>query len=123
MSATAAPQITTDAPPDFQGVALAKWNEIAQILSDRGDWTESVRGLVRILCLAYAAHDQATQTIERMGDVLESERGFTRNPACLNQNAAAGTIAKLSAQLILSPFAMSRHKVAAKPSANDFDDI
>jgi P27 family predicted phage terminase small subunit len=111
------------APSDFEGIALEKWLEISGQLVERGHWDESDAGPLRILCLAYAAHDQATQTIRTMGDVLQSERGFTRNPACLNQNAAAGTIAKLSAQFGLTPVSRSRIKGSSKPVANDFDYI
>ena len=110
-------------PADFDGIALAKWEEISALLVERGHWDASDAGPLRILCLSYAAHDQATQTIKQMGDVLQSERGFTRNPACLNQNAAAGTIAKLSAQFGLTPVSRSKIKGANKKEANDFDTI
>ena len=110
-------------PADFDGIALAKWEEISALLVERGHWEASDAGPLRILCLSYAAHDQATQTIKQMGDVLQSERGFTRNPACLNQNAAAGTIAKLSAQFGLTPVSRSKIKGGGKPTENDFDRI
>ena len=114
---------TPEPPADFDGIALEKWNEIAALLVERGHWEPSDAGPLRILCLSYAAHDQATQTIQKMGDVLQSERGFTRNPACLNQNAAAGTIAKLSAQFGLTPVSRSKIKGVTKKEANDFDTI
>jgi P27 family predicted phage terminase small subunit len=111
------------APTDFDGVALEKWVEISERIAARGDWQDYNLGPLRILCLAYAAHDQATKTIATLGDVLESERGYTRNPACLNQNAAAGTIAKLSAQLGETPISRGRLKAPAAPIGNDFDEI
>ncbi len=123
MAAILLPKTIIPPPSDFDGVALEKWNEISELLFSRGHWEASDAGPLRILCLAYAAHDQATHTIQTMGDVLQSERGFTRNPACLNQNAAAGTIAKLSAQFGLTPVSRSKIKGGNQPLANDFDDI
>lgn len=110
-------------PSDFVGVALEKWKEVSAILNERGTATSDDRGALQILCLAFAAHQRATETIERMGDVLESERGFTRNPACLNQTGAAGTIAKLSAQFGLTPASRGKLKTPQKQEANPFESL
>lgn len=110
-------------PAEFTGVALEKWKELSKILDERGTATTDDRGVLQILCLAYAAHHKATETIERYGDILQSERGWTRNPACLNQNGAAGTIAKLSAQFGLTPASRGKLKAPPKEEAGDFDDF
>lgn len=74
-------------------------------------------GPLTALCEAWGDFDAACSEIETLGTVVQTERGFTRNPACLNKNQAIMLIAKLSSEFGLTP--SSRAKVHGPPKVED----
>ncbi len=109
-------------PPELGAVGIFRWEEISGYLKKKGIGGIADRGPLFILCQAYEDHSSARKNVLATGSTITSERGTTRNPDCLNVNNAAGTIAKLSAQLGLTPASRGKIKSTA-PTGNDFDDV
>jgi P27 family predicted phage terminase small subunit len=112
------------APPAIlTGRALATWHETVAELASVGIGTKVEANALACYCLAVAELYQSLEDIEAHGRIVQTERGFTRNPACLNQNAAMGQIHKFASSFGLTP--SSRSKVHGPPKAptNDFDEI
>lgn len=110
-------------PPGLGDIGKFRWNEISAILEKRGMIGDEFKGPLFILCQAYEDHAEARANIKKVGTTIASERGTTRNPDCLNMNNAAGTIAKLSAQLCLTPASQGKMKPPKPQETNPFDDL
>ncbi len=109
--------------PLLSGVALDTWIVTAAELESVGLGSVVERAALECYCHAVAAFQQANTDIERLGSVVQSERGYTRNPACLNQNAAMSQILKFAAQFGLTPASRNKVKGAKKEESNPFADL
>jgi P27 family predicted phage terminase small subunit len=112
-----------DPPPELEGRALSEWEAVAPELEAVGMGSTVERTALIAYCRAVEAFHQANDDIKRLGSVVQSERGFTRNPACLNQNAAMGMILKFAIQFGMTPASRNKIEVPKKGEANEFDGI
>ena len=110
-------------PPSLHGVALDAWIETAGELEMVGLGSVVERTALECYCHAVAAFHQANNDIAELGSVVQSERGYTRNPACLNQNAAMGQILKFAIQFGLTPASRNKVKGSKKEESNPFEDL
>lgn len=110
-------------PISLTGIALDAWEETAGELESIGLGSVVERTALECYCHAVAAFHQANKDIAELGSVVQSERGYTRNPACLNQNAAMSQILKFAMQFGLTPASRSKVQGAKKEERNEFADL
>jgi P27 family predicted phage terminase small subunit len=111
------------APAGLSGIALDTWDVTAKELEAVGLGSIVERTALECYCHAVAAFHQANKDIEDLGSVVQSERGYTRNPACLNQNAAMSQILKFAAQFGLTPASRSKVQGVKKEEFNPFSAL
>lgn len=111
-------------PPILKETGSNYWKQYTRVLEKRGDTNEEYRGLILILCQTHEDFEWYRENVRARGSTIESERGTTRNPDCLNMNNAAGTITKILAQLGLTPASQGKMKIT-KPdnTPNEFDEF
>ena len=80
----------------LSGVALATWQDVSAELKSVGIGSRVEAAALTCYCEAIADFVAACDEIDRLGRVTQTERGYTRNPACLIKNAAMQMIAKFA---------------------------
>lgn len=110
-------------PSTLGGIALATWTETARELELVGIGSVVARTSLECYCRAVEAFHRANDDIEELGSVVKSERGYTRNPACLNQNAAMGQILKFAIQFGLTPASRGKIQGKAHTEINEFEEL
>ena len=106
-----------DPPKGMPERALDEWQVVAPLLEETGMGSPVERKALEAYCYAVEAFHQANDDLQKYGSVVETERGWVRNPACLNQNAAMGMILKFSQQFGLTP--ASRGKISGEPKKKE----
>lgn len=104
----------------LSGVALETWNEVSQELASVGIGSRVEAAALTCYCEAVADFVMACDEIDRLGMVTQTERGFTRNPACLIKNASMQMIAKFAGEFGLTPSSRSKVQGPAKTEVNPF---
>ncbi len=102
-----------DPPAVLQGVALQVWQDTVPELKTAGIGTRVEANALACYCQAVADFHAAQAEINRLGLVVQTERGFTKNPACTIKNQAFQLILKFANAFGLTP--ASRGKVAFTP--------
>ncbi len=105
----------------LSGVALATWNEVSEELAAVGIGSRVESAALTCYCEAVADFVMACDEIDRLGMVTQTERGYTRNPACLIKNASMQMIAKFAGEFGLTPSSRSKLQVAPKNEDNEYD--
>ena len=108
---------------ELSGVALTTWKEVSAELASVGIGSRVEAAALTCYCEAVADFVQACNDLDRMGMVVQTERGYTRNPACLIKNAAMQMIAKFASEFGLTPASRAKVQGPPKEEANEFDDF
>ena len=112
-----------DPPHLMPEAAKETWRATASELEKIGIGSSVERSALECYCYAVEAFHQANRDIANLGSVVQSERGYTRNPACLNQNAAMSQILKFATQFGLTPASRGKLPPAPKKEDNPFDEF
>lgn len=105
---------------ELSGFALDQWKFYVSELDKAKIGSRIDSAALTALCEAWGDFDAACTEIEKSGTVVETERGMTRNPACLNKNQAMVLIAKLSSEFGFTPSSRAKVQGPAKAPENDF---
>lgn len=109
-------------PPDFlQGHALEVWKETVPELQTAGIGTRIEANTLACYCQAVADFSAAQAEIDRLGMAVQTERGWTRNPACTTKNQAAELILKFANAFGITPASRSKAAFIPPPKKNRFE--
>lgn len=115
--------ILGDPPAVLRGHALEVWHETVPELKTAGIGQRVEAHALACFCQAVADFHAAQAEIDRLGMIVQTERGFTKNPACTIKYQSYEQILKFSSAFGLTP--ASRGKVFASPpkASNPFDEF
>lgn len=105
----------------LSGVALETWNEVVEELAAVGIGSRVEAAALTCYCEAVADFVMACDEIDRLGMVTQTERGYTRNPACLIKNASMQMIAKFAGEFGLTPSSRAKVQGPPKKEANEYE--
>jgi len=107
----------------LSGVALSTWNEVSVELAAIGIGSRVESAALTCYCESVADFVMACDEIDRLGMITQTERGYTRNPACLIKNASMQMIAKFAGEFGLTPSSRSKIKVKTNEEINEYDEF
>jgi P27 family predicted phage terminase small subunit len=101
-----------------------EWNSIAKDLCERRVLASSGLGSLETYIRALWVAREAQKSIEEHGLIVKTEKGALKsNPAATSLSEAQLTIARLAAELGLTPAARSRSGMIAEPKADLHDAL
>jgi P27 family predicted phage terminase small subunit len=109
------------APSVLQGLALEVWNETIPELEKAGISNRVEANALACYCQSVADFNLAQAEVDRLGLVVQTERGYTKNPAVTIKAGAMDKILRFAIQFGLTPMSRSKIKMKDQPEENEFD--
>lgn len=110
-------------PPILTGLALACWHETVKELDSVGIGTKVESYALACYCMAVKSLHDAETEISKHGLIVQTERGFTKNPAFTIQSTAMVAILRFANAFGLTPASRGTVTASPKKTANPFDVI
>jgi P27 family predicted phage terminase small subunit len=109
-------------PPDVPKEAQAEWNRVCSDLASRKLLTPVTLGAVASYCIARWQVSQCVAAIQRDGAFVRTKLGEPKpHPALGIMNKAQDMVARLAAELGLTPAARSRKALSGAVEGQDDD--
>lgn len=105
-------------PAVLRGHALQVWNETVVELESAGIGTKVEANALSCYCQAIADFHAAQYEIDKLGLVVKTERGFTKNPAQTVKNQSMFMIHKFASAFGLTPASRDRVSFTAPKKSN-----
>lgn len=110
-------------PPDVPKEAQAEWNRVCSDLAARKLLTPVALGAVASYCIARWQVSQCVAAIQRDGAFVNTKLGEPKpHPALGIMNKAQDLVARLAAELGLTPAARSRKGLSGSDKGGEADD-
>jgi len=120
------PSGTPDIPAHLKGVAAKKWRQLASLLYGMRAVTVADSDMLELYCDTYAAYRLARKNVAETGQVIvvRKEAGglveVKRNPHSTEYHRYADRLAKLLAEMGLTPSSRTRIAVTAQEDDDPF---
>lgn len=103
-----------DAPEILDGRALEEWHSVTAEMELIGIGSRVESTVLACYCLAVQQVEDARAAIKDHGLIVQTERGWTKNPACSIMNSAMALVRQFATEFGFTP--VSRGKVTTKPA-------
>jgi P27 family predicted phage terminase small subunit len=113
-------------PPHLTAEAVAEWHRVTADMRAMGTLGREVRSVLAVYCLAWSRMVEAEAHVTKFGAIVTAPRTGVamHNPHAAVAHRAANTVARLAAELGLTPGSRTRvGAVSPKPEADSPWDV